>query len=342
MSIHIDNKYIRLVSSRLRNFKQKKVDLYNFSCPICGDSKRNPRKARGYFYKKIDSLFYTCKNCNEGMNVGNFLKAVDPSLYNEYILERYKSGETGRCKSVAPKFNIPVPRFDKLDKVRYNNAEWCSDLPEDHICKRYMIYRKIPSKFYKSLMYTENYKSFVDEIFPNHGRELFEEERLVIPYFNEYNDIIAVSGRSMKKGNVSLRYITIFKDELHDKIVYGLDRINLEELVKVVEGPIDSLFLKNCLASGNANLSHVASSLKLKDCVLIPDNENRNKEIVGMISKAIQQGYKVVIWPDNIPYKDINMMVMNRMSVETIEDIIKRNTFSGIEAVLKLNFWKKV
>ena len=34
----VDSKYIGLVSSRLQKFKRVKPDLYNFRCPICGDS----------------------------------------------------------------------------------------------------------------------------------------------------------------------------------------------------------------------------------------------------------------------------------------------------------------
>ena len=46
----VDSKYIGLISSRLQQFKRVKADLYNFRCPICGDSKKHKNKARGYIY----------------------------------------------------------------------------------------------------------------------------------------------------------------------------------------------------------------------------------------------------------------------------------------------------
>ena len=57
MSLSVESKYIRLLSHRLRNFKQKKDYVWNFSCPICGDSKKNLLKARGYVYSKGNNLF---------------------------------------------------------------------------------------------------------------------------------------------------------------------------------------------------------------------------------------------------------------------------------------------
>jgi predicted restriction endonuclease len=43
----VDVKYINLISARFQKFKKVKNNLYNFRCPICGDSQRNKNKARG-------------------------------------------------------------------------------------------------------------------------------------------------------------------------------------------------------------------------------------------------------------------------------------------------------
>jgi len=55
---------LNLVSPKLSNFKQKTSDLYNFSCPFCGDSIKKKTKARGYIYKKGNGYFYMCHNCS--------------------------------------------------------------------------------------------------------------------------------------------------------------------------------------------------------------------------------------------------------------------------------------
>ena len=116
--LHTDSKYIKLVSSRLRNFKQKDAYLWNFSCPICGDSQKNKLKARGYVFKKGNDLFYRCHNCGVSTNVGNLIKHMDNSLHKEFVLERYKSGESGFSNFKEPTFDIPSPRFDKVEKQK--------------------------------------------------------------------------------------------------------------------------------------------------------------------------------------------------------------------------------
>ena len=90
---YIDQKYLLLVSSQLKLFKKKNDGLYNFRCPYCGDSKKSQTKARGFMFRKENSMIYKCHNCGVGASFKNFLKQVDSKIYNEYILERYKKKE---------------------------------------------------------------------------------------------------------------------------------------------------------------------------------------------------------------------------------------------------------
>jgi len=345
MSIVTDSTYIRLLSHRLRNFKQKKENLWNFSCPICGDSQKNKSKARGYVFAKKQDLFYTCHNCGTGLTLGNFIKNVDPGLYKEYVLERYKEGNgLGHTNIEKPAFNIPAPRFGKLEKAKtFNNAEWLSKLPSGHFCLSYVEGRKIPKEFYDKLLYVDNFKAFCDEIIPNHDKEnLTEDQRLVIPFYDEYYNIIGIAGRALTISDNKLRYIKIKADDTVKKLIYGLDRIDTTQTVKIVEGELDSIFLKNCIASGDSSLTQTAEMISADKKILIFDNEPRNKEIVKLLGDAIKQGYNVVIWPDTIEQKDINDMIRYGLSCSEIEDIISSNTFNGLEAQTKFVFWKKV
>jgi len=125
-------------------------------------------------------------------------------------------------------------------------------------------------------------------------------------------------------------------------LVFGMDRVSLHEPVRIVEGPIDSLFVKNCVASGDSSLTTVAENISAGKKVLIFDNEPRNKEIVKLMQDAIKSNHQIVIWPNTIEAKDINEMVVSGISVDEIEAIISSNTFSGLEAQAKFIFWKKV
>ena len=343
MSLPIESKYVRLISSRLRNFKQKKDYLWNFSCPICGDSQKNKTKARGYVFPKGNNLFYRCHNCGVSISVGNFIKAVDESLYKEFVLEKYKSGETNNTRSANTILNIPSPRFDKLNKQKvFEHAEWVDKLPSGHFCLVYCVKRHIPSNILSKLLFTPHYKQFCDALVPNHGKTIVDDARLVIPFYDEYNELIAVSGRALETGDKTLRYITLRTNDSQDKLIFGMDRVDLKQTVKIVEGPVDSLFLKNCIASGDANLVLCADAISSDKIVLIFDNEPRNKEIVKMMQNAIGLKYDVVIWPDTIGGKDINEIILSGKSQDEIEEIISSNTFRGIEAQLKFNMWKKV
>ncbi len=152
MMLSVDSKYIRLLSFRLRNFKQKNDYLWNFSCPICGDSKKNKLKARGYVFKKGNDLFYTCHNCGVGLSLGNLIKHVDDNTHKEYTLERYTSGKSNNSKIANTTFNITPPKFDKVEKQKvFEQGEWIDRLPVGHFCLDYIKSRKIPEKHYKLL-----------------------------------------------------------------------------------------------------------------------------------------------------------------------------------------------
>jgi len=343
MSLPIDTKYIRLVSSRLRNFKQKNSYLFNFSCPYCGDSQKNKSKARGYIFPKGNDLIYKCHNCGVGANVGNFLKHIDSSLYREYTLEKYKTGESNNSYSANTILNIQPPKFGRVEKAKiFEHAEWCSKLPSGHYCLEYLSKRQIPKEFYNKLLFTQHYKQFVDALVLNHGKQIVDDARLIIPFYNEYDDLIAVSGRALETSDKTLRYVTIRTNDSENKLIYGMDRINLNQSVKILEGPIDSMFLTNCVASGDANLTIVANEISSDEKLLIFDNEPRNKEIVKMMQDAIKLDHNVVIWPNNIKGKDINEMIIAGKTVDEIEKIISSNSFRSIEAQLRFNMWKKI
>ncbi len=294
-------------------------------------------------FQKGTNLFFNCHNCGVGTNLGNLIKQVDPSLHKEYVLERYKSGESGFSNFKSPAFDIPAPRFDKVAKEKhFEHAEWVSKLPSGHFCIVYCTNRRFLSTMIDTLLFTPNYKKFCDALVPNHGKEITADARLVIPFYDKYNTLIGVSGRALENSDYKLRYVTLRTNESQDKLIYGMDKVNTNELVKIVEGPLDSMFLTNCVGSGDSALIQTAKLIDADQKVLIFDNEPRNKEIVKLMDDAIKLGYNVVIWPDTMEQKDINEMVMSGISPDEIERIISSNTFTGLRAQMKFISWKKI
>ena len=56
---------------------------------------------------------------------------------------------------------------------------------------------------------------------------------------------------------------------------------------------------------------------------------------------VIEKDYNVVVWPNDVQLKDVNEMIMSGMKREELIDIISKNTFSKLEALTKLNYYKK-
>jgi hypothetical protein len=224
----------------------------------------------------------------------------------------------------------------------FEHAEWISQLPAGHFCLTYVGARKIPLKHYNKFMFTPNYEKFIKALVPNIEKEISNDARLVIPYYNEFDELIAVTGRALENASERLRYVTVRMDDSKNKLIYGMDRVDLEKTVYIVEGQIDSLFLKNCIASGDSALGATANLFQSMNKILVFDNEPRNKEIVKLMENAIKSDHNVVIWPDNMPGKDINEMVMRGMDPLEIQSIIDSNTSRGLQAQLKFNYWKKV
>jgi transcription elongation factor Elf1 len=341
--LHVDTKYVRLISGRLRNFKQKNTNLWNFSCPFCGDSQTNKTKARGYVFVKGTSLLYRCHNCGVSTNAANLIKRVDPNLFKEYSLERFKESTVGNANNRSFAIDVPTTRFGKVQKQRvFEHAEWISQLPAGHFCLTYVQARKIPLKHYNKFMFTPNYEKFIKALVPDIEKDISNDARLVIPYYNQYDELIAVTGRALENASEKLRYVHVRMNDSKDKLIYGMDRVDLEKTVYIVEGQIDSLFLKNCIASGDSALGITANLFQAVNKILVFDNEPRNKEIVKLMQNAIKSDHNVVIWPETIEGKDINEMVMHGLDPAEIQSIIDSNTFRGLEAQLKFNYWKKV
>jgi transcription elongation factor Elf1 len=337
MSVFIDRTFLLRVSPKLQKFTQKKSDLFNFRCPLCGDSQKNKTKCRGYVYRKSNDYFYMCHNCGASTTFYNFLEKVDQTLVKEYALERYKQGETGNNNYAKPKFE----EFKTSTPVFQKNLDLPSieSLPKTHFAKTYVMSRKIPKESFNRLYYAEDFKIFIESLGVEKDGLIEGDKRLVIPFYDQNKNLVAVQGRAL--GESKLRYITVKVDETKNKL-FGLDRINQEKMIYVVEGPIDSLFIDNAVATADSHLEGASNVLEKNNITLIFDNEPRNKEICKQIDKAIDNHFNVVIWPEFVDSKDINDMILDGFSQDEIQDIISKNTFVNLRAKAEFVNWKKV
>lgn len=346
MSVYIDKKYIALLAPKLTLFKQRGEFLWNFRCPVCGDSHKNKIKTRGYIYKRKERFGFMCHNCSTTMSLPKFIKFVDPALYNEYQLESFvQSNTTNKIDVNAFKtkqvFNIPtVPKSKYITEHDFqgmDDVKLIHPMLPNNPAKRYLTERQVPLD---RLYYTDDFAEFVKNTFPSVDKPLYKEARILIPFFHRDKYLLGVQGRAI--GPSKIKYITIKANE-DDPKIYGWDRLDPLQNVYVVEGPIDSLFLRNCVATMDAALYTAPSIIGLDyDYTFVYDAEQRNKQIVNNMRKTIDMGYKVCIWPEDIPGKDINEMVLSGLHPSQIQHIIDNNTYSGLMATMKLNQWQRV
>ena len=319
----IDVKYINIISFKLSKFKKVKNNLYNFRCPICGDSQKNKNKARGYLYQVKNATNYKCHNCGITTSFNNFLKQIDPNIYKQYSFEKFKEGYTGKNFSTEePKFEFKKPEFkQKLDLPKAS---------ENDAAREYLENRKLnANKFY----YADKFKSWINSIKKVFDDTIKDEPRIIIPLFYQ-NTLVGVQGRALNSNKI--KYITIMFNDDAPKI-YGLDEVQKNKTTYITEGPFDSTFIPNSIAMCGADGD--VGKWGVGNRVWIYDNEPRNKDIVSRISKCISDGERVVIWPSTIKEKDINDMVLSGLNVK---DVIESNTYSGLEAKLKFTTWKRI
>lgn len=346
MSSWLDHQYIGSISSRLEKFSRKGEYLYNFRCPICGDSQTSQNKARGYLFAQKGGMFFKCHNCQASLTLGSLIKHLDPNLYKQYCLDRYKQGEGGRKAHKAHNFIFKSVVFES---TRQNNALRSLLTPLNKMAKDsevfdYVNSRKIPKNRYEDLYFVDDIQKFKKFVDGYDDKIMGNEPRLVLPFFDENNNLVGLSGRGLR--GEKLRYVTI-RIKNDSPMIFGFNKVDFKKPIKIVEGPIDSLFLNNCIGVGNANLSSCGNELISRgvlkqNITLCPDREPRNKEIVSIIDGFIKENFNVCLFPDNISGKDINEFIINGRSSQELEEIISENTHSGLKLQMEFTKWKKI
>ena len=334
--IHIDINYINKLSVRLNKFHRRGDYMYQFRCPYCGDSKKNPNKARGFFYRKETDMIYKCHNCGIGRNVFNFLKDYDVELHKQYIVEKFRQNENDKSK---PVYTFSKPKFTKRVELKIDNLDSIQSLPDTHEGKKYLVNRGITE--YSDLHWTDNFHSYVNTLLPNKYPKLGNEGRIIIPFYTKNSELTHLQGRSIEQSKYNQRYVTVSIVGKGYPKIFGLNRIDFSKKIYIVEGPFDSLFLPNCIALGGGDCDVLPTVVPVDKSVIVMDNEPRNTDTVKRMKKYISMNYTVCIWPESLNEKDINEIFLSGLNSKKILDIINRNTFKGMGANLALSKWCK-
>ena len=342
----LERKYLSMVIANLDHAKWTNENTLNHRCNYCGDSQKNPHKARGFHFVIEQSFVYKCHNCGKSTSSVHFLKDHFPVMHKEYLKEYLQEkGVKPRAQKMPSsnsfKFTPKKEILNKSDIMSEENLKFlmktCGEVP---VARKYLEDRQIPFEHYSSLYYTETPQilSFLSDKYKD--RVLGTDPRIVLPFYDESGELIGLSGRAIN--NSPLRYLTMrFQDDL--PLIFNLHKVDKTKTILVTEGPIDSLFLPNSIAVAGSDFKKIDDSIK-ENAVLIYDNEPRNREILKKLSEVIDLGYAVCIWNDKRldGLKDINEMILNGLTIDEVVSIIEKCTFSGLSAKTKFMEYKKI
>ncbi len=331
----LQTKYAYLLSTNLRNFKRKGNNLYNFSCPLCGDSKKDKRKARGYLYESGNgNLTFKCHNCNQPKSFDQFLQLIDSDLYKQYRREVFKEKN--------PDKQYHEKKEETILKNELKIENYVIKASDNSEAFGYIQSRHIPKDKISGIYYTDDL-SKLKEIFknPNYDKiKFYPEPRLVLPVYTINNSLLGIITRSLNP-NSNLRYINL-RTISDEPFIYNLTNVNLSEPKFITEGAFDSMFLKNAIAVDGSNFQKAIKYIDKEKDILVYDNQNRNRELITTMSKMIDSGFRIFIWPKNIEEKDINEMIINGYTSEYIENMINKNNYSGLKLKLEFSQWRKI
>ena len=282
-------------------------------------------------------MFFKCHNCGVGQTLGNLIKFLDPTMYKEYVFERFKDG---KVESEKPEFDFTPSKILKSKTAHERTLQSLKrfdKLVTTHPAKKFIFDRLIPKEHWDKFFFCPNFYEWTNSIVPNKFPSLSQDHpRVVIPFYDRAGNFFAFQGRAF--GKEQPKYITIKFDETKQKI-YGIDRIDLNKPVMITEGPIDSLFLDNALALAGAD---AVVNIQHEQCTMIFDNEPRNEHIVNRMKTAVDKKFNLVIWPESLKYKDINDMIIAGMSSTKIASLIHSSTYCGLQAHQHINNWKRI
>lgn len=340
--LHIDLLWMNKISIGLQRFKKVKTNTFCCRCPVCGDSKKDTKKTRFFFYVRKQSLNVMCHNCGYSKSFYNFMREQHPSQFEEYKRETLFDtftqrgyGETPantlietQPTEIATTSGLTMDEFGELSVPM-------SSLPDNHPALQFLKKRAFTQAELDRVYFTDDFKAIALAMNQESAKKLVDDEpRILIPFTTPEGTVEVFQGRALVESK--MKYITI---KAHDDVVkvYGRYWLDRSKTTYCVEGPIDSMFVDNCIATCDANL------IRSDADVLIFDNQCRNKDVCKYMEQAIEEGRSLVIWPFSPSKKiDINDMVKMGITRAQLMSVIKQSTFKGLTAKMKFMQWKRL
>jgi hypothetical protein len=306
---YIQEHFISLLP--LDGYKKLSSTKINCRCFICGDSKTNKRKKRGFFLwnKRYDTYVFTCHNCGASTNFNNVCKTYAPSLYEQYKIKEREENFNAFLKTQREE----VEDYDD-DVVGISilpdGSRKCIDVPE---CLDKLIERKVPMMFIKKWMYHKDFG-------------------LVVPFELDDEDIYGWQARQLKE---KVFHIELPEENYKIWNWYGVDK---KKPVFICESIIDATMLYRI---GYQAIAILGSDIEtraieeLSEPIFIFDNDETGFKKLIKYSKAFNQA-KFLQFDKRIKQKDLNEIVKDGIPDDKLKKFIDTHIKTGFQIQVEL------
>jgi len=318
--------YLEIASDGIQGSVNKGREI-NFKCNVCGDG--SGRKKRGYLiwdYRR-DLIYYKCFNEGDCPAAGEgnaysgsrWLRSYYPTLYKNYLKDILVNGKNTTDlskKTTNLKYKIAdeagLKQKEESEAVKHfrpiNSIGEIFKLARDE-CKR----RAIPKSLYNDFFVAVDGKY---------------NKRLIIPFYDADGKIYYYQARALYDWQ-NPKYLN--RTLGRDNAIYNLYFVHRDRPVTILEGPIDSMFIENGIATlGLSWTDEMKNNLaKFKELKFLLDNDCAGK---SKSLKLLKAGCKVFNW---------NLFIKNNKLPDSIKDIndayryLKRSEKFSIEELQK-------
>ena len=300
------------------------------------------KKKRCYYLPDNDNIY--CHNCGWSSKPWKWIREVS-GLSNQEIINEVKdydvSVDIGKKEEVLVKVQAATLPEDSINFSDTLQLDYYDDNNVITACKHIIKSRRLdtavnrPDKLYVSLN---------DKVHKN---------RIVIPFVNERGDIEFYQTRTVLERDKADRPKYLGKVG-SEKTLFNIDKVSSDhDKVYIFEGPIDAFFVRNSVAVAGITEKgrsfttrqeeQLKGTLKWYDKVWILDSQWGDRASMIKSEALLNQGETVFIWPETLgrKYKDFNDLAIAANKDEISWDWIQKNTFHGLEGIVKMSEIKR-
>jgi len=319
---------------------KKHSNTYIAGCPICREGKSWGKKRRCIYIVEDNAI--CCHNCGWYSDTIKWIQEVSGQTFSEILNE-------------SKEFDIlPLDVLsEKKEPIKLKPVE---DLPKDCI----NLFDEKQVEFYKDNEVVQDALALVRrrriDTAINKPETLWlslndrtHKNRIVIPFYNESNNIIFYQSRAIYEKDLKFypKYLSKINGE---KSLYNINKITPDiDYIFIFEGPIDSFFIKNGTAvagiqeNSNTMFSKLQevqlNSFKFHKKIWVLDSQSPDKASRNKTNKLIENGESVFIWPESIgkKYKDINDLCIDQGKSNLDIEFIISNSHTDMKAKLLMS-----